>query len=253
MAVEFDTGNLYSVSTADASVSLIGATGQANLGSLEYNPHDGFYYAFTIESEAPFANLYRIALSPGLDSVQSVEHVGPTGVFVSEGGIAFGPDGTAYAVNAGVTVPALFELDLTTGAATEIDFFEDRHASAGLGWRSDGMLIGLDSTDNDVLLIDPSTAAVQVLSDVDFTIGRVGGLTLAGEVGYFVTAGPNADIPGSNALYSFFASTGEQQFIGSFENVIGGTGLSGLSVVPEPATLALLGLGGFGLLRRRLD
>jgi hypothetical protein len=52
-------------------------------------------------------------------------------------------------------------------------------------------------------------------------------------------------------LYSFDAFTGEHLLIGSFENVIVGSGFSGLSVVPEPATLTLLALAGATLFRRR--
>jgi hypothetical protein len=251
VAVEFDTGDLYQVSPADASVSAIGSTGIAHLGSLEFNPHDGFFYAFTVEPDPGQADLYRIALSADASSVQSVSLVGSTGIFVSEGGIAFAPDGTAYAVNAGVTLGGLFTIDLQTGDATLIDLFDDRHDIAGLGWRDDGMLVGLDSTENELVLIDPSTATVQTLADVGPTIGRLGGLTLPGETGYFVTAGPDALTPGSNSLYAFSAATGDQTLVGSFETVIEGSGFSGLSIVPEPGVLTLLGLGCLSLLRRR--
>jgi hypothetical protein len=204
-----------------------------------------------VEAEPDDAVLYRISLSDDLESVDSVTPVGDTGIFVSEGGIAFGPDGTAYAVNAGATLGGLFTLNLQTGQATLVDLFEDRHDIAGLGWR-DGMLVGLDSTENQLLLIDPTTAAVQTLADVEDPIGRVGGLTLPGEIGYFVTAGPDVlGDPGSNSLYAFSATTGEQELIGSFQGVIGGSGFSGLSIVPEPGALALLGVGGLSLLRRR--
>jgi hypothetical protein len=253
VAVEFDTGNIYRVSATDASASLVGATGISQLGALEFNPHDGFFYAFTV-GDTP--TLYRISIPSDLNSVGAVELVGgieinDEAIFISEGGIAFSPGGMAYAVNAGVTVPALFTLDLATGEATVVDFFEDRHDIAGLGWRSDGMLVGLDSTDNELLLIDPVTAAVQTLADVDDPIGRVGGLTLPGEIGYFVTAGPDALVPGTNSLYAFSPTTGEQVLIGNFNDVIEGSGFSGLSLIPEPATLSLLALGCVGVLRRR--
>src|ERR1043166_6306612 len=120
----------------------------------------------------------------------------------------------------GSTVPALLSIDLATGDASVIHMFADRHDFNGLGWRSDGMLIGLDATTNALLTIDPVTAAVTTLQDVGGTIGTVGGVALSPEIGYFVTAGPQAAIPGSNSLYSFDPFTGDQVFIANYQNQI---------------------------------
>jgi len=237
----------YSISTADSAVQLIDSTGITDLGALEFNPHDGFFYGFTTDASP---SLYRFAIPPTLDQVTS-ELVGPLGLSVFEGGLAFSPDGTAYAVNGGATVPFLLTLNLSTGQATVVHSFEGRHDIAGLGWRSDGFLIGLDSTDNSLLTIDPLTAAVTTIDDVAAIVGGVGGMALNGNLGVFVTAGPLAIRPGSNELYRFDPLTGEQFFIGSFDQRILGRGFSGLSFVPEPATLGLLALGGLAMMRRR--
>jgi len=247
IGVEEDTGKFFAISTADSSMQLIDSTGIAGLGAMEFNPMDGFYYGFTTGASP---SLYRFTIPPTLDHVTS-ELVGPLGVFAFEGGIAFSPNGTAYAVNGGVTVPVLLTLNLTTGAATVVNSFAGRHDIAGLGWRGDGMLIGLDSTDNSLLTIDPQTAAVTTLDGVAATVGGIGGMALNGDLGYFVTAGPLAIRPGSNELYRFDPLTGEQFFVGSFDQRILGTGFSGLTFVPEPATLALMALGGLVLARRR--
>ena len=247
IGVEEDTGKFFAISTADSSMQLIDSTGIAGLGAMEFNPMDGFYYGFTTGASP---SLYRFTIPPTLDHVTS-ELVGPLGVFAFEGGIAFSPNGTAYAVNGGVTVPVLFTLNLTTGAAAIVNSFAGRHDIAGLGWRGDGMLIGLDSTDNSLLTIDPQTAAVTTLDGVAATIGGIGGMALNGDLGYFVTAGPLAIRPGSNELYRFDPLTGEQFFVGSFDQRILGAGFSGLTFVPEPATLALMALGGLVFARRR--
>lgn len=249
VAVEEDTGDFYTVSTTDGSLQLIGHSGISGLGSLEFNPHDGVFYGFTV-GETPA--LYRFDIPGSLDSVSGSE-IGPLGIFAFEGGLAFSPDGTAFAVNGGVTVPSLVTLNLATGQATVVGAMDGRHDLAGLAWRSDGMLIGLDSTDNVLLAIDPTDASSSLIDDLAPTIGGIGGMTLLDGVGYFVTGGPLAIHAGSNELFSFDPLTGEHAFVGSFEDIILGTGLSGLTIVPEPGTLVLLGLACVAAFLRRLD
>ncbi len=249
VGVEYNTGNFYSISTTDGSLQLIGDTDINGIGGLEYNPKDGFVYGFTTGSTSA-SNLYRFSISPNLDAVTS-ELIGPLGLATFEGGLVFSPSGDAIAINGGITIPALLSMDLTTGDATVIQMLADRHDFAGLGWRSDGLLIGLDSTSNSLMTIDPVTAAVSTLEAVGPTIGSIGGMALGSNIGYFVTAGPLATNAGSNSLYSFDPFTGDQVFIANYENQIFGSGFSGLTFVPEPATLALLSVGGIALLRRR--
>ncbi len=247
IGVEEDTGDFYAISTTDASLQLIGHSGVTELGALEFNPHDGFLYGFTT-GETP--ELYRFSIPPTLDAVTG-QSIGPLGVFAFEGGLAFAPDGIAYAVNGGVTVPYLVTLNLNTGDATVVNSLQGRHDIAGLGWRGDGMLIGLDGTDNALLAIEPTTAAATTIDSISPIVGGVGGMALFEGSGYFVTGGPLAVNPGSNALYSFDAFTGDHFLVGSFEDLILGHGFSGLSAVPEPTTLTLLALAGAALLRRR--
>jgi len=248
IGVEEDTGDFYAISTTDASIQLIGHSGVTGLGTLEFNSNDGFFYGFTTGA-APF--LYKFSIPTSLDAVTG-QSIGPLGLFAYEGALAFAPDGTAYALNAGITVPSLFTIDLDTGHATVVNSMTFRHDIAGMGWRSDGVLIGLDSTDNALLEIDPTTAAATTIDSVTPIIGGIGGIAmLLNDHGYFVTGGPLAVNPGSNELYSFDAFTGEHLLIGSFEDLIVGNGFSGLSVVPEPASLVLLVVGAASVLRRR--
>ncbi|MBI1825529.1 MAG: hypothetical protein HY287_10240 [Planctomycetes bacterium] len=243
IGVEEDTGNFYSISTTDASLHLIGNPGITGLGSLEFNSRDGSYYGFTTGSSP---TLYRFSIPSSLDSVSS-QLVGPLDVaFLFEGGLAFSSKGAAYAVNGGVTVPVLLTLDLTTGHATPVQSFDGRHDFAGLGWRNDGMLVGLDSTDNELYAINPTTAALTPIAATLANIGGVGGMAMNATSAYFVTGGPGAidPAPGSNELYRFDPFTGEQFLIGSFENQIKGAGFSGLTFVPEPATVVFLAVGG---------
>lgn len=251
IGVEEASGDLYTVSTVDASLTLIGGTGLSDLGALEFNPHDGQLYGLTMGEHAA---LYRISLSADLDEVLSADLVGELGLYAFEGGLAFGSDGTAYAFNGGVTQPALLTLDLDTGEATAVGLLDGRRDIAGLGWRTDGLLVGLDTTSNTLLTIDPVTAATAHLENVSPTIGSVGGMFLAGDMGYFTTAALGAESVGSNELFSFNAFTGEHFLIGDFFATLNANtdvGISGLAQVPEPVTVTLLALGSLGLLGRR--
>jgi len=260
IAVNYDSGELYSVSTADATLSLIGSTGlPARLTNLEF--FDGSLYGFTSNTVVPTdpARLYRINLNDGhtaIDSITTVGELGLTTVF--EGGLAIAPDGRAYGVNENSpTVPGLFSIDLSTGAATRIGTISGgSHDIGGLSWRSDGMLIGLDRSSKSLLVIDPSNAAATVLAPVVPAIGLIGGLVITEQVSYFATAGTGypPSVQGSNGLYSFDPFTGEVvEFVGNFNLPIGGTqeGISGLAFIPEPSSVVLMLIGASALIRRR--
>lgn len=257
IGVEHTTGTLYNISKTDASLVEIGQTGLSGLGALEFNPADGLLYGMT---SGQHAALYRIEISPSLDDVLSVDLIGELGIFAFEGGLAFAPDGTAYALNGGVTQAALMTLDLNTGAATAIGLLEGRHDIAGLGWRDDGVLVGLDSTTGTLITIDPSSidpntsiVATAWIED-SALVGSLGGMVIAGDEAYYTTANRWAQSEGSNGLFWFDPSTGVQAGRGTFASldINNLTGISGLAITPEPATLSLLLLGGLAILYRRV-
>ncbi len=248
--VHQDTGDLWKISTVDASLTLVAPLGITPMGSLELAP-DGYLYGFTV-GVAPTPTLYKI------DTLTyDVSTVGPIGLdFVFEGALAFGSDGVAYGVNSKASEnPKLFTLDMNTGQGTEVGIISNGpHDFNGLAWRSDGMLVGIDHETNALFTIDPGNATSVEIAILDPILGAVGGMAAIGDTAYFVTAGPDIDTDfGTNSLYSIDLFTGDTLFIGSFDGTIGGNGFSGLAV-PEPATLLLLLAGaGVAMRRRRLS
>ncbi len=255
LGIHVDTGDLYSISTADASLTLIGNTGVASLGSLEFAP-DGTLYGFTVGVDP---SLYTI--NPATAEATEIRPLN-LGTDVFEGGLAFSPDGTAFGTNGGTAnSPLLFGLDLANGLDYVIGALDGgaRHDIGGLAWRGgeSGTLIGLDRVSGSLLLIDPGDASTSILRELNAGIqaGVIGGMALLssggpqeGTVGYFSTAAAT----GTNALYWFDPVSGDHALIGEFDpDVISGAGIGGLAIVPEPASLVLLVLGGLTLLHRR--
>lgn len=257
LAIEYDTGNIYDVdvSPTDVTLTLLGSTEIAGFGSLEFAP-DGTLYGFTTGLD-PGPKLYEIEIDPR-DFTVTATVIGELGLDnVFDGSLVFAPDGTVYGTNRGATTsPQLFTIDINTGEATVIGTIsvggDTEHDINAMGWRNDGMLVGLDRVANALLAIDPADATAEIIANVTPDVGFVGGMAVWGETGYFATSGPDPDPNGSNELYAFDLFSGQHQLLGSFDGTITtGNGISGLAIVPEPASLLLVAAGGLVFLRRR--
>ena len=234
LGIDKNNGDLYDISPITATPTLIGSTGIAEMGSLEFAP-DGILYGFTTGTTLPStATLYRI--DPQTANATAIGLLNDGKIF--EGALAFAPNGTAYGTNANSALSAdLFTINLQTGKATTIGTISGgSHDINGLAWRSDGKLVGLDRVTNSLLAIDPTSAVSSVISPVTPLVGGVGGMAVLDGVGYFVTSGPGGSAPGSDELWAFDLFTGVQVRIGSLSPTITGTGIGGLAAIPEPTS-----------------
>ncbi len=256
LAVDFDSGDMYGVSIGDASLTPLGSTGLTGFGSLELSP-DGTLYGFTtgLGSDPNPPTLYDIDLGTFVPTT-----IGPLNQgSIFDGSLVFASTGTVYATNGGyVLAPTLLTIDMLTGEATVVGTIsvngDKRHDVNAMAWRSDGMLVGLDRVTNSLLAINPNDATATVIAPLAFpngVVGGVGGMVIIDGIGYFSTSGPNDFIPGTNSLYRFDPFSGSTTLVGSFDGTITGSGIGGLALVPEPATLALLAVGGLALVRRK--
>jgi hypothetical protein len=271
VGVDVSTGTLYSISETNASKTPIGNTGISGATGqwADIQFFNGTLYGFTISIPpnpplpALLPTLYSI--NPTTAATTSIGLLNPPGTSsVFEGGLAFSPSGTAYGMNLRIITPTsvdLFTINPANGALTDLGAVKTTTGANanldinGLAFRSDGKLIGLDDLSNSLVVIDPSTLRETTLITVPSTVGSVGGMTVDSGVGYYVTAGPGANTPGSDNLYRFDLFSGASILIGN----LGFTdfGLSGLAAVPasapEPPTWGILltALAMFGFATRR--
>jgi hypothetical protein len=234
LAVRFEDGALYRASTVDGSLTPTIPTAQSFVGALEMSPADGFVYGFTAEQI-----LFRFH-----PTTFELEVLGKLDQFLVEGGLAFAPDGTAYAATGGsAKTPQLYRLNVNTLAMTLVGTISGgAHDINGLAWRADGTLVGTDRESNSLITIDPTTAASSALAPLTPLVGAVGGMAVLDGVGYLATGTPGSTTPGSNELWRFDLFTGQHARVGSFAPTIGfpSVGISGLAAIPEPSLSAFV-------------
>lgn len=225
---------LYDVDPATGGLSNPRSTTPAGaLSGIALNSAGTLLYGFT----PVLGNLVTINPVTGATSV-----VGPTGLLLVEGDLAFGPTGTLYGADAisGAT-QSLVSFNLTTGAATIVGTLATDDIS-GLAFSSGGTFYGLDTHVNSggnptLVTINPATGAV--LTNVATTglsaVNSLAGMTFDANGTLYVTGG--------GSLYTLNPVTGAATLVGTHSGDLSGLAFVPSTTVPEPATIVLLALG----------
>lgn len=230
---EFDgiaTQGLYHIDTATGATTLIGDTGLEGIIGIAYDFDSSVLLAYTDD-----AALFEVDLSDG-----SSLPVSGLRSELFEGDLAFGPDGTLYAV----TGTRFGAVDLLTGA------FDDLHGLSAADVDISGLAIGdsgiiyayqtQSSGTSGLIRVfgDPGFASSTGLPDVDGSAG-VAGMDFDPDSGELY-------LSNGLALFTIDPVTGVSTYIGDHDV----SGMSGIAFVPAPSAVVLLACG-MAVMRRR--
>jgi hypothetical protein len=194
------------------------------------------------------SRLYTISVGTGQATAVGSGQFSPT-----LDGTAFGfdniPSGAAVISDLGQSLT----ISRATGAALTNPWLLplSLHVSA-LAYASDsGFLYGIDSLANTLVTINQVTGTATTIGPLGIDCSRNNGFDISSESGVAYLATPAASSDPAANLYQVNLSTGAVTLVG----LIGAPGddvlVRGLTVVPEPASLSLLILGGLTMLRRK--
>jgi hypothetical protein len=241
IASDFNTGIIWNVNLETGDVSNARHTGMEYLGGIEFDSSGVLYGLRTFPSTA--SALYKIDVDTGEATL-----IGDLGLQrVYEGGLAWDHTTlTMYGVQD--HMEELFIVDLITGQATIVtDLPISDGDFSGISFDSQGDLYLLESTHNNLWKIDKFSGDIFNILALSTDIDSAAGMDFDPVSGtMYVIDGPYCDIP--NHLYKLDLNTGNLTLIGVNTT---SDRLTGLTIIPEPATLILVGLGGLVLIGRR--
>ncbi len=109
-----------------------------------------------------------------------------------------------------------------------------------------GMAYALDTRNEALVNLDPASGTINSTVSLSLSLGSVAGMEHDVDTGIFYVVDGRAD--GTDSLYTLDPNSGTLFLIGSLGL---DEGLSGLAIIPEPATLVICLLAATFLLKRR--
>ncbi len=249
--VRFDTSAPMTVTTVGA---LSGAAAQ--LDGIDFRPADGRMYGYqsstgniylvdtgsgattlVSSSTAPVPNLMGIDFNPAADRLRVVGAGDEnrrinisTGATLIDGMLAYAAGDANAGVNPNIIDAAYTNNDRLPGTGTTLYYL-------------DYLLNSLVTTAN------PNAGVLNTVGSLGVLVDGFLGFDIFTDAGGSNTAFASLRVGGNQGLYNINLATGAASLVGG----LGMDALNGLAVatVPEPGSLALLAVGGFGMLALR--